>query len=77
MIFPLQKKINTYIGSKCFIGANAIIMPGIKISDEVVVGSGSVVTKDVPPNVIVAGNPSKVIKNGIKTSKFGKIIKED
>ena len=50
-------------------------MPGISISDEVVVGSGSVVTKDVPPNVIVAGNPSKIIKDNIKTSKFGKIIK--
>ena len=58
-------------------GANAIIMPGIKISDQVVVGSGSVVTKSIPSNVIVAGNPSKIIKDGIKTSKFGKIIKED
>ena len=52
-------------------------MPGIKISDQVVVGSGSVVTKSIPSNVIVAGNPSKIIKDGIKTSKFGKIIKED
>tara|TARA_Y100001958_G_C21068338_1_gene428722 strand:+ start:22 stop:444 length:423 start_codon:yes stop_codon:yes gene_type:complete len=73
--FSTSKKLNTYIGCKCFIGANAIIMPGIKISDEVVIGSGSVVTKDVPPNVIVAGNPSKIIKDNIKTSKFGKIIK--
>ena len=75
--FSTSKKLDTHIGSKCFIGANAIIMPGIKISDQVVVGSGSVVTKSIPSNVIVAGNPSKIIKDGIKTSKFGKIIKED
>ena len=37
-------------------------MPGIKISDQVVVGSGSVVTKSIPSNVIVAGNPSKLSK---------------
>ena len=75
--FSTSKMLDTHIGSKCFIGANAIIMPGIKISDEVVVGSGSVVTKSIPSNVIVAGNPSKIIKDGIKTSKFGKIVKED
>ena len=73
--FSTSKKLDTHIGSKCFIGANAIIMPGVKISDQVVVGSGSVITKNIPSNVIVAGNPSKIIKDGIKTSKFGKIIK--
>ena len=74
--FSTSKKLNTFIGSKCFIGANAIIMPGVRINDEVVIGSGSVVTKNIPSNVIVAGNPSKIIKNKINTSKFGKIIKE-
>ena len=64
---------DTYIGKRCFIGANAIIMCGVKIGDEVVVGSGSVVTKDVPSNCIVAGNPAKIIKEGIKTKKFGQI----
>ena len=48
-------------------------MCGVKIGDEVVVGSGSVVTKDVPSNCIVAGNPAKIIKEGIKTKKFGQI----
>lgn len=66
-------KTHTYIVKKCFIGANAIIMPGIIIGDEVIVGSGSVVTKDVPSNTIVAGNPARVIRDNIKTKKFGQI----
>ena len=49
-------------------------MPGITIGDNVVVGSGAVVTKNVPNNVIVAGNPAKIIKYGINTGKFGQII---
>ena len=48
--------------SVVFIGENAIIMCGVKIGNEVVVGSGAVVTKDVLDNCIVAGNPAKVIK---------------
>ena len=64
---------DTYIGKRCFIGVNAIIMPGVIIGDEVIVGSGAIVTKDVPSNCIVAGNPAKIIKEGIKTGKYGKI----
>ena len=61
---PLIKE--TFIGKNCFIGINVIVLPGIKIGDEVIVGSGSIVTKDVPSNCIVAGNPAKIIKTGIK-----------
>lgn len=68
---------NTYIGKKCFIGARAIIMCGVTIGDEVVIGSGAIVTKDVPSNCIVAGNPAKIIRTGIHTKEYGKIIKED
>ena len=72
--FSRSLKTDTYIGKKCFIGANAIIMAGIKIGDEVIIGSGSVVTKDIPSNCIAAGNPAKVIRENVKTSKYGKII---
>ena len=58
-------KTDTYIGHDCVIGVNAIVMPGVKIGDEVVVGSGSVVTKDIPNNCIVVGNPAKIIKQDI------------
>jgi len=58
-------KADTFIGKDCVIGINAIIMPGVHIGDEVVVGSGSVVTKDIPSNSIAVGNPAKVIKSDI------------
>lgn len=69
-------KADTHVGKRCFIGANAIIMCGVTIGDEVVVGAGSIVTKDVPSNSIVAGNPAKIIRDNIHTDKYGKIIGE-
>lgn len=65
--------IDTFIGHDCVIGVNAIIMPGIHIGDEVVIGSGAIVTKNIPSNSIAVGNPAKVIKTGIHV-KNGKIL---
>ena len=50
------------IGNNVWIGGNAVINPGVTIGDNSVVGSGSVVTKDIPGNVIAAGNPCKVLR---------------
>lgn len=71
--FSRGLKTDTYIGEKCFVGANAIIMAGITIGDQVIVGSGAVVTKDIPSNCIVVGNPARIIKTGINTTKFGQM----
>jgi acetyltransferase-like isoleucine patch superfamily enzyme len=65
---------DTFIGERCFIGANAIIMAGIMIGDEVIVGAGAIVTKDVPSNSIVVGNPATIIKSGIHTKKYGQLL---
>ena len=46
----------------CSIGANATILPGITIGENAMVGAGAVVTKDVPSNAVVVGNPAKVIR---------------
>jgi acetyltransferase-like isoleucine patch superfamily enzyme len=51
------------IGNNVFIGVNSIIMPGVKIDDNVIVAAGSVVTKSVPSGVIIGGNPAKIIGN--------------
>ena len=50
------------IGRNCWIGANAIILPGVKLGDHVVIGAGSVVTQDIPYHSIAAGNPAKIIR---------------
>ncbi|EMK5829715.1 N-acetyltransferase [Citrobacter sedlakii] len=66
-IYPRSKKHlkgypTTYIKKNASIGANATILPGITIGRNSIVGAGSVVTKDVPDNVIVAGNPAKFLR---------------
>jgi len=50
------------IGRNCWIGAGAVIVPGVTIGDNVVIGAGSVVTKDIPSNVVAVGNPCKVLR---------------
>jgi len=57
-----QYNASVKIGRNCWIGAGAIILPGITIGDNVVVGAGSVVTKDLPSNVVAVGNPCKVLR---------------
>ena len=54
--------IEITIGDNVWLGGNVCIMPGVTIGDNVVVGAGSVVTKDIPDNVIAAGNPCRVIR---------------
>lgn len=69
-------RTNTFIGKRCFIGANAIILPGIRIGDSVIVGAGSVVTQDIPSGCIVAGNPAKILREQITTTIYGKLVTE-
>ncbi|WZL80336.1 sugar O-acetyltransferase [Vallitaleaceae bacterium 9-2] len=57
------------IGSDVWIGGNVIINPGVTIGDNVVIGSGSVVIKDIPCNVIAAGNPCRIIREITKKDK--------
>ncbi|WP_140487692.1 acyltransferase [Flavobacterium sp. GSA192] len=49
------------IGNKCFIGARVLIMPGVTIGENSIIGAGSVVVKSIPANVVAAGNPARVI----------------
>ena len=50
------------IGRNCWIGAGAIILPGVTIGDNTVIGAGSVVTKDIPSGVVAVGNPCRVLR---------------
>lgn len=58
-----QKYKKVIIGNDVWIGANVVVMPGIKIGDGAVIGAGSVVTKDIPKYTIAVGVPARVIRN--------------
>ena len=51
------------VGNNVWFGGNVCVMPGVSIGDNTVIGAGSVVTKDIPPNVVAVGNPCKPVKN--------------
>ncbi len=57
-----QFSIPVRIGNNVWIGANAVILPGVTIGDNSVIGAGSVVTKDIPANVVAVGNPCRVLR---------------
>lgn len=57
-----QFNIPVHIGKNCWLGAGVLVMPGVTIGDNSVIGAGSVVTKDIPENVIAVGNPCKVLR---------------
>ena len=57
-----QYNMPIHIGKNCWLGAGVIVLPGVTIGDNSVIGAGSVVTKDIPANVVAFGNPCKVIR---------------
>ena len=56
------KLVETHVKKGASIGANSVIVPGVTIGEGALVGAGSVVTKDVPDKVVVAGNPAHIIR---------------
>lgn len=65
---------DTYVGERCLIGINAIIMAGVHIGDEVIVAAGAVVAKDVPSNVIVAGNPARIVRRDVVMNERAELV---
>lgn len=57
-----QYNMPVHIGRNCWLGAGVIVLPGVTIGDNSVIGAGSVVTKDVPANVVAVGNPCHVLR---------------
>ena len=66
--------VDTYIGHHSVIAGQAFVCPGIKIGNHVFVAACSVVTKDVPDHCLVAGNPAKIIKEGIEMNDYYQIV---
>lgn len=57
-----QYNMPVKIGRNCWLGAGVIVVPGVTIGDNTVIGAGSVVTKDIPSNVVAVGNPCRVLR---------------
>ncbi len=60
--FAFQYNAPVHIGKNCWLGAGVVVLPGVRIGDNSVIGAGSVVTKDIPANVVAVGNPCKVVR---------------
>jgi acetyltransferase-like isoleucine patch superfamily enzyme len=69
--------VETYIGENCFIGIGSIILPGVSIGNQVIIGAGSIVTKNIPNNVVVAGVPAKVIRSNISMNNKAILVKNN
>lgn len=61
------------IGRRCFIGGGSMICPGVVIGNGCIVAAGSVVCSNVPPGSLVAGNPAKILKQGIRVGPYGRL----
>ncbi|MBQ3100390.1 MAG: sugar O-acetyltransferase [Clostridia bacterium] len=57
-----QYNASVHIGKNCWIGAGVVIVPGITVGNNVVIGAGSIVTKDLPDNVVAVGNPCRILR---------------
>ena len=57
-----QYNVPVHIGRNCWLGAGVIVLPGVTIGDNTVIGAGSIVTKDIPANVVAVGNPCRVLR---------------
>lgn len=71
---PIDQPGDTVIGNDVWIGREATIMPGVTIGDGAVIGAHSVVTKDVDPYAIVAGNPARIIRRRFNDADIARLL---
>ncbi|MEM9581754.1 MAG: DapH/DapD/GlmU-related protein [Pseudomonadota bacterium] len=69
--------LHTHIGADCFIGARAILLPGVRVGNGSIVAAGAVVTRDVPARSVVAGNPARVLRDNIDVGAYGRFEDAD
>lgn len=69
--------LHTRVGANCFVGGRSLILPGVEIGDNCVIGAGSVVTRSVPARSLVAGNPARILRSDIYVTDFGRFLTAD
>lgn len=69
-----ENRGDTVVGNDVWIGMEAVVMPGVSIGDGAIVAARSVVTRDVPPYAIVAGNPAAVVKKRFPDETIGRLL---
>jgi maltose O-acetyltransferase len=62
-----------HIGRHCFIGGGSVILPGVSIGEESIVGASAVVFDSVPPRSLVGGNPARILRSDIKVGPWGRL----
>ena len=67
-----EYNVPVHIGDNVWIGAGSVILPGVSIGENSVIGAGSVVTKDIPSNVVAAGNPCRVLRPITEADRIAK-----
>jgi len=67
---------DVHIGDNCFIGAHAIVFPGVTIGDNCIIGAASLVARNVPAGSLVTGNPARVVESNVKTTHYGVRVRE-
>ena len=72
--FPTAKKLDVTIGNDVWIGTNSTILSGVNIGDGAIIGASSVVTKDVPPYSVFAGNPAKLVRMRFEPEIIQKLL---
>ena len=70
-------RADTWLHENVFIGANAIVLPGVSVGPNAVVAAGAVVTRDVAPGTVVAGNPAQVVRRGVAIGHYGIVQESD
>ena len=74
-VYPLYREMGAHyslpihIGNKVWIGANSVVLPGVTIGENSVIGAGSIVTRDIPANVVAVGNPCRVLREITETDR--------
>lgn len=75
LIYDLPSRGDTVVGNDVWFGYQALIMPGVTIGDGAIVAAGSVVSRDVPPYAIVAGNPARVVRMRFEEADVDRLLR--